>query len=341
MNPYDILARGLFQLLGLSPEDIKRQQAENYRQKANQKPIKVKGQTRTTGKGLDPVQTRSTQQTTPPRRPAGGFGQASGQLSIPEVTGGNNPNARPSGSYQAPRVGIPVQGAAGPDIPERPNPYRATGSTRPGTGFTKAQTTKPASKLTIGGLTNLLTGGIFGQGAQIADMLLNLNNTSLVEETFGTGRVYQDFQKSLNRQNPSSTPYTGMQDMSGDPILPQPKGGKGGKPQSGRSGGNSQGGRSGSRPQQIPVDNFDYGPNPYDLNGQPQAIPAAPTLPSAPPEYGGMSEMERLKIWAITHRQMIESVGTRRQKNILNQALGMAKNNLKSDSSQVRAMSRM
>jgi len=365
MNPYDILARGLFQLLGLSPEDIKRQQAENYRRKENQKPIKVKGQTSTTSKSgktrnfknpsqsatrppsLDPVQSRSTQQATPPRRPSGGFGQSPGQLSIPEVTGGNNPNARPSGRYQAPRVGVPIQGAAGPDIPERPNPYRATGPTRPGTGFTKA-TPAAASKLRVGGLTNALLNP-FSTFNIITSLATNLKGDTASfdrEPTAAQIKAGDEFMRKnkLGKYAPdyvAPIPYSGMADMSGDPILPQSKGGKGGKPQGRRNGSRPQGGGSGSRPQQIPVDNFDYGPNPYDLNGQPQAIPATPTLPSAPDDYSKMSEMERLKIWAITHRQMIENAGTKRQRNILNQALGMAKDNLKADPSQARAMSKM
>lgn len=59
----------------------------------------------------------------------------------------------------------------------------------------------------------------------------------------------------------------------------------------------------------------------------PAAIPTGSgnqTAPTAParPDYNSMSEMERLKIWAMTNRKMIESVGTKQQLQILQRALG-------------------
>ena len=198
------------------------------RQSLNIERPEAKGQTRTTSKSgktrnyrnassanrpptLDPVETRSNRQPTPPRRPAGGFGQAPGQLSISQITGGNNPNAKPSGNYQSPsvpsRMGTPTP-AAGPDIPEGPNrnPFRNNNTTRPATGFTKKQT--KSSPLSINNIANVLTGGILTQGGTLADMMLGALDTSVVEETFGTGRVYEDFQRSLNRNNTNNTTTT-------------------------------------------------------------------------------------------------------------------------------------
>ena len=66
----------------------------------------------------------------------------------------------------------------------------------------------------------------------------------------------------------------------------------------------------------------------------PKAAPTAAPKPSTPagnqtaplaparPDYSSMSELERLKIWAMTNRKMIESVGTKQQLQILQQALG-------------------
>jgi Ca2+-dependent lipid-binding protein len=55
---------------------------------------------------------------------------------------------------------------------------------------------------------------------------------------------------------------------------------------------------------------------------------AAPTA-FVRPDYNSMSELERLKIWAMTNRKMIESVGTRQQLKILQQALGGADQTLR------------
>ena len=206
MNPLDIIARGILQMVGLGPEQIQQQKIQQLNRQGNSKPIKPTGQTNLFSKNgktrnftspaqsanrqptLSPVESRSNTQATRPNRPPGGFGQSPGQLSF-------NPNAQPSGNYQAPSV-------------------------------PKAKTVKPANRLTIGNALRFLSGGPLGIGGQLADMMLDANNTSLIEETFGTGRVYQDLQKSLDRQKKSNQPsqptaqYSGMEDMSGDPIRP-------------------------------------------------------------------------------------------------------------------------
>lgn len=99
-------------------------------------------------------------------------------------------------------------------------------------------------------------------------------------------------------------PYSGMADMSGDPIKPT-------RSNNNRGGGTaSSANTSGGTATPIPIQ---YA---YD-----EGAPA----PSAParPDYSNMTELERLKIWATTNRKMIESVGTSAQRGILKQALGI------------------
>lgn len=78
---------------------------------------------------------------------------------------GRNPNAVPSGRYRAPSV-----------------PPRMTG----GNG------------LSIGGLLN----HPIVQGVAAADAMLNAFGTSILEETFGSGRVMEDFKRSQQSRQP-------------------------------------------------------------------------------------------------------------------------------------------
>ena len=136
----DILARGIFNMLGIDPQSLRQQQALEASRQANQQPIDPKGQTRTTNaKGntrdfrsaaqsanrppsLDPVQTRSNATATPPRRPANGFGSSRGQLSIFGSNPGaqvGNPDPVRAPSIEPMRTNIPKGGR---------NPYRAAAS---------------------------------------------------------------------------------------------------------------------------------------------------------------------------------------------------------------------
>ena len=127
MNPLDILARGVFNMLGLSPSQVREQQTLESSRKANKTKIKAGGQTNllnSKGNARDfrnpnvsanrppttsPLNVRGAQ-ATPPRPPAGGFGGSRGQLSI----FGNNPGARvPNTQFRAPSLPTPPAGMSG------------------------------------------------------------------------------------------------------------------------------------------------------------------------------------------------------------------------------------
>ena len=267
----NIIAQGIFHLLGMDPKTVRQQLAIKARRTLNQQPINAQGQTRTTNRSgqtrnftspkqsatrpptLDRIPQRGAQPT-PPNRPPGGFGQSPGQLSIPQVTGGNIPNARPSGQFTAPRVGVPVQAGPGPDIPVasrrfpqeaetfrqdmrglKSNQFRANApQQRPGlrinqvnsrvgggplhavlnTALNSILETKEAKALGDWFLENT-TGRLLTPGKTMEQV--RQENA----QAFPNGAGWTPPSRSSSAQTlPTPAQYSGMEDMSGDPILP-------------------------------------------------------------------------------------------------------------------------
>lgn len=215
MNPLDQFARLILGLYGVDTKQFRQQLEADKRRAQNQKPIDAKGQTsainrqggirdyRNTRQALtrqptlDPIRSRQAAPTaTPPNRPPGGFGQAPGQMSISQVTGGRNPSAVPGGQYRAPnvppRMGAPTAGP-GPSSYSPVNPYRATGQNL-------APGMSGRNGLSIGGLLN----HPLVQGVGAVDAMLNAFGTSILEETFGSGRVMEDFKRSQQSRQPAA-----------------------------------------------------------------------------------------------------------------------------------------
>ena len=130
MNPQtlDILARGVLNMLGLDPRLMRQNQRLQSSRDANKKPIKAGNQTELlnkAGKARDfrnpkvsanrpattsPLSIRSGAQPTPPTPPAGGFGQASGQMSL----FGTKPGSTvPNTQFRAPTVPASVASQGG------------------------------------------------------------------------------------------------------------------------------------------------------------------------------------------------------------------------------------
>jgi hypothetical protein len=260
----NIIGRGIFHMLGMDPETVKQQLANKARQTLNQQPINAQGQTRTTNRSgqtrdfrnpkqsatrrptLDPVQTRSRQQATPPNRPSGGFGQSPGQLSIPQVTGGNNPSARPGGRFTAPRVGVPVQAGPGPDIPVASRRFPQEAETfRQDMRDLKSNQFKAGAPQQRPGLRINQVNSRIGGGPLHAILNTALNSILETKEAKAlgdwflentTGRLLAPGKtmEQVRQENAQAYPngagwtppsrqipaYSGMEDMSGDPILP-------------------------------------------------------------------------------------------------------------------------
>lgn len=180
----DILARGIFHMLGMDSSSLKGKPS-NTKATTKPQPINARGQTNLLTKSgktrdftnprqsaqraptLSPVQTRSGVQATPPKRPPGGFGQARGQLSV----FGKNPNAVPSGTFKAPN--IPKVGA---------KDALAIGG-------------QAGIRGKLAGLGRSLLSPV-AMGVQIADTALEVTGAGgLLHETFGTGPNMKRFRE--------------------------------------------------------------------------------------------------------------------------------------------------
>ena len=127
MNPLDIVLAGLFELLGVThnmpPDAPKLDGSERFDAKGQTSTINKSGKTRNFQNPktaanrpptLDPLPQRGTLQATPPNRPAGGFGQAPGQMNLDPL----REMQIPKDQMKAPNVPKPKPGKPKPQLPQ-------------------------------------------------------------------------------------------------------------------------------------------------------------------------------------------------------------------------------
>ena len=285
----DIVARGILQLTGLSPENIQmqvNQQALQNQQipKTPSIPKPKTGTSSTSSNTKATTSTRSSGTRNPISQVRNQIYARGGDRAINNLTTRINTSPTVTNNLKLNRLG----------------------GTTAGVGFVKSLlglTPGPVGRTIRAGDQKFEEDRQFVEQSAIQEGQELVTNLAVLLGLVDPPTTTKSNNKKATNNKPTTQPlppYSGMEDMSGDPIKPTRK--------------------------------------PVDVSGSSNAIPlsvqqfsggggGSVSAPSSParPDYSNMTEMERLKIWATTNRKMIESVGTSAQRGILKEALGIKK----------------